>query len=144
MHLPSRLDALGRLVAALRPGGWLLVSDPDFTTVAVSPSSRVWERVWSAFLDATVATGWDPGYGRRLADDLAAAGVVELHGQFLGRSGPRGLLSLLSMTIDRLRERMIALGATAEEIDEALRQLADPARTLRSPTIYMARGRRPL
>jgi SAM-dependent methyltransferase len=143
MHLPSRLDALNRLIAALRPGGWILVSDPDFTTVALAPSSRVWERVWSAFLDATVAAGWDPRYGRRLADDLAAAaGIVEVHAQFIGRSGPGGSLSLLSMTIDRLRERMIALGAANDEIDEALRLLADPARTLRSPTICVARGRR--
>ena len=29
MHLPARLDALRRLVAAVRPGGWLAVCEPD-------------------------------------------------------------------------------------------------------------------
>jgi hypothetical protein len=43
---------------------------PDFTTVALSPTSSVWHRIWSRFLDAAMAGGWDPGYGARLVDDL--------------------------------------------------------------------------
>jgi SAM-dependent methyltransferase len=30
MHLPNRMNVLGRMVSWLRPGGWLLVEDADF------------------------------------------------------------------------------------------------------------------
>jgi SAM-dependent methyltransferase len=64
MHLPSRLEALSRLIAAARPGGWVTAIDPDFTTVELIGANPTWERSWSVFLDALVAGGWDPGYGR--------------------------------------------------------------------------------
>ncbi len=70
MFLPSRLEALGRLVHAVRPGGWIAATEPDFTTVALSPTNLVWERTWSAFCDAQVAGGWDVRYGARLLGDL--------------------------------------------------------------------------
>ncbi len=36
MHLPARLDVLGRLLAAVRPGRWLAVCEPDFNAMAVT------------------------------------------------------------------------------------------------------------
>jgi hypothetical protein len=29
VHVPERLEAIGRLVRTLRPGGWLLIADGD-------------------------------------------------------------------------------------------------------------------
>jgi hypothetical protein len=46
------------------------------------------------------------------------------------------------LTLERLRERMVALGATNEEIDEARRLLMDPANTIISPTRCVAQARR--
>jgi hypothetical protein len=63
MHLPSRLEALRRPVSAVRAGGWLAAIDPDFTTVALSPTTPTRERTWSVFCDALIAGGWDPRYG---------------------------------------------------------------------------------
>ena len=41
-HLPARDDVLARLVAALRPGGWLLVEDVDLadSPVGTGPADR--------------------------------------------------------------------------------------------------------
>lgn len=143
MHLPSRVQALQRLVSSARPGGWLVVSDPDFTVVALSPANLVWERTWSAFLDAAVAGGWDPRYGDRLAGDFRAAGLVDVHAQYDTRSGPGGGNQLLAMTVERMRERMVALGADSDDIDEAQRLFVDPACTVTEPMICAVRGRRP-
>lgn len=143
MHLPSRVPALQRLIDSVRPGGWVVASDPDFTVVALSPASPVWERTWSAFLDATVAGGWDPRYGARLAGDFRAAGLVDVHAQLDTRSGPGGTSPLLAMTVERMRGRMVALGAAGDEIDEALRLFADPACTITEPMVCAVRGRRP-
>ena len=51
--------------------------------------------------------------------------------------------SPLSLTVERLRERMVLLGADSGEIDDARRLLAEPASTITSPTTCVARGRRP-
>ena len=118
---------------------------PDFATVALSPPSLVWQRVWSRFLDAAMAGGWDPGYGSRLADDLRAAGLVDVHADYIARSHPGGSLAsrLLSLTVERLRDQMVLLGADSGEVDEARRLFEEPARTITSPTTCLARGRRP-
>ena len=145
MFLSPRLGALQRLVSAARPGGWVASIAPDFTTVGLSPASLVWQRVWSYFIDAALAGGWDPGYGARLCGDLRAAGLVDVHADYVARCRPGGSLPsrLLSLTVERLRERMVLLGADSGEIDEARRMLEDPTSMYTSPTSCVARGRRP-
>ncbi len=145
MFLSPRLAAVERLVNAARPGGWVASVAPDFTTVRVSPGGLVWQRVWSQFLDAAMASGWDPAYGARLHGDFRAAGLVDLHADYISRSAPGGSLlsGLLSLTIERLRGPMVLTGTDSGEIDEARRLLEDPATTIASPTTCIARGRRP-
>lgn len=145
MHLPARVEALRRLSRSVRPGGWVAAMDPDFGTVAVSPSDAAWERAWSAFLDALISGGWDPRYGARLRGDLQAAGLVEVRSEQVESTGPGGSLiaRILSLTLERLRERMLAVGALGEEIDSARRRLEDPATTFTAQTTHLAHGRRP-
>lgn len=116
----------------------------DFSAVVLSPTSLVWQwqRVWSQFLDAAMAAGWDPVYGARLRGDLHAAGLVDVHADYITRSSRGGSLPsrLLSLTVERLRQRMVPLGADPGEIDEARRLLEDAASTITSPTTCMARG----
>jgi SAM-dependent methyltransferase len=144
MHLPSRLVALRRLADAARPGGWVAAIDPDFTTVALSPMNLTWERTWSVFCDTLLAGGWDPRYGARLGGDLRAAGLVDVQADYVASSTRGGSLiaRMLSLTLERLRERMVALGAIDAEIDEARRLLEDPTSTISSPTVCVARARR--
>ena len=52
------------------------------------------------------------------------------------------MLRVLSLTLERLRERMLALGADGDEIDEARRMLEDPGHTFTSQTTWVAHGRR--
>jgi SAM-dependent methyltransferase len=144
MHLPSRLDALRRLVHAARPGGWVAAMDPDFGAVELSPRSRAWDRTWAAYFDATVAGGWDPRYGARLCGDLRAVGLVDVRADHVANAGPGGSVRarLLSLTLERVRERLIRFGAASDEIDEARRTLEDPSSTYSSPMTCAARGRR--
>ncbi len=144
MFLSPRLGALERLVSSARPGGWVASIAPDFTTAALSPSSIVWQRVWSRFLDVAMISGWDPGYGARLRGDLCAAGLVEVHADYIARCYPGGSLParLMSLTFERLRAQMVQLGSDGGEIDEARRLLEDPTSTFTAPTTCVARGRR--
>ena len=146
MHLPSRLDAIRRLAHAARPGGWIAAVDPDFTTVSLSPTNPVWERTWPVLLDTLVAGGWDPAYGARLSTDLRAAGLVDVRTDYMASSEPGGSIParLISLTLERLRERMCALGADSGEIDQSRKLLEDPANTVSSPTSCVARARKPM
>jgi SAM-dependent methyltransferase len=145
MHLPSRLAAIRRLSSAARPGGWFAAADPDFTTVAVSPTNSTWERIWTVFCDTLISGGWDPRYGARLCGDLRAAGLVEVHADYMGSCDPGGSVNarLLSLTFERLRQRMLSLGADDHDINDAQVLLEDPATVICAPTTCFAHARRP-
>jgi SAM-dependent methyltransferase len=145
MHLPARLDAVRRLVAAVRPGGWLAIGEADFNSLALSPSTVAWRRAWTVFCDAVVAGGWDPGYGSRLIGDLEALDLVELEADELIRHvrGGSAFACLFADTLERLEERMLALGALGDDLAATQQLLRDPEVTFRAPTLTTAWARRP-
>jgi SAM-dependent methyltransferase len=145
MHLPARLEVLRRLLYAVRPGGWLALGEPDFTEQTLTPQSAAWRRVWSVFCDATVAGGWDPGYGGRLLGDLEALGLAEFQAEVTTYHMPGGsvLARLFAGTLERFEERMLELGLASDDLAEAQRLLGEPGVTYRGPTFTTAWARRP-
>jgi SAM-dependent methyltransferase len=144
MHLPSRLEALRRLVAAVRPGGWLALCEPDFTAVAISRESAAWRRTISAFCDATVAGGWDPGYGARLLSDVQALELDEVHSEIVTAVTPGGSVNarLFAGTLQRLAERMLESGADANDLATTQQLLLDCRVTCRMATNTIVWARR--
>jgi hypothetical protein len=67
IHLPERLEVLRVLRAAVRPGGWLVIGDIDFSSVAPLRPVAEWDAVSRAFLGAVREAGWEPELGPRLA-----------------------------------------------------------------------------
>lgn len=144
---------LRRLVAALRPGGSLLLEELDFISLAPDPgldprTGAIFTRVIEAH-NAILARerSFDPYFGRRLAGELADAGLVNTgyegrssfwHG---GEAGGR----IWQLTLLQLRESIIGSGlAGAEEIDTALELCADPGVRFLSPVTVAAWGYRRL
>lgn len=142
LHLPARLAALRRLLAAVRPGGWIAIGDVDFTTVEIVPSTSAWERTRSAFWDAAIAAGWDIRYGARLLSDLRALELDEIEGQSDVGYQRGGSANLFAHTLERLRERMISLGAAEKDLNETQSLLRDPNVGFRTPSISTGWGRR--
>jgi ubiquinone/menaquinone biosynthesis C-methylase UbiE len=144
MHLPSRVEALRRIVSSLRPGGWIAVIDADFTDIRLSPATPASERTWSAFLDAVAAAGWDPSYGARLYRNLEALELEDIEAEYLVAEGvARDRARLVALTLERLRTRMREQGATDADVDDTRRLLEDRATRFRSPVSTLARARRP-
>ncbi|HET9608026.1 MAG TPA: hypothetical protein VFP06_00375 [Acidimicrobiales bacterium] len=85
-HLPQRDAVVAKLVAALRPGGWLVIDDYDLCTIGVVDPPHA---AWSATADATVAVlraaGVDPYYGSKLLGVLRSAGLVDVDAEGLVR-----------------------------------------------------------
>lgn len=144
LHLPSPLAALQRLLDAVRPGGWIAIGDVDFTTVELSPSPAAWQRTRSAFWDAAIGAGWDIRYGARLITDLQALELADIQGEYIIRNERGGSASarLFAHTLERLRERMLSLGADLDDLDETHRLLRNPNVGFRSPSTSTGWGRR--
>ena len=150
--LPDRPGVLRRLVAALRPGGWLVAEDLDFSSAVADP--RMGEEPSARFARMVAAHhaviagrhGFDPHYGRRLAGDLCDAGLGDAGGRgraSMWRGGEAGG-AIWRMSIEQLRGGILAAGLMdAADLDAALALCDDPAFSTRSPVMMAAWGRRP-
>jgi SAM-dependent methyltransferase len=144
--------ALQRLTAALKPGGWLLAEEMDFASVAADPRvgvdpQKVFARVVAAHNAALAAEHtFDPHYGRRVAGDLADAGLADVACEgraAMWRGGEAGG-TVWRLTFSQLREAMLASGlVTSAEIDEAIALCDRPGFWFVSQITMGARGRRP-
>jgi trans-aconitate methyltransferase len=105
--LPDKLLALRRMVEALRPGGVLLDEEPDWVTIFETPESSALRRVMIAgmrYLEATSPI--DTQYGRRLVDDVLAAGLEDVRAEgrcAIVRGGSPPAADFLRLTIEKLR-----------------------------------------
>ena len=147
LHRPGRREAVGRMAAALRPGGALLLGDVDFADHApLAPPEPSWSRMWDGFREAATAAGWDLEIGRGLAEMLEGAGMERVESLRMGGDVAGGSLRcrLQRATLERLRPAILATGrCDAADLDAAGAMLLDPARAFRAPEIWAAWGRRP-
>jgi SAM-dependent methyltransferase len=144
--LPDKPRALRRMVHALRPGGVLLIEEPDFVTIfeaADPPSIRMVMRAAMAHLEATCPV--EVTYGRRAVADLAAAGLMDVHAE--GRcpivaGGSPLAVNFLRLTVEKLREPVLASGQVTEAVfNEAMDAFEDPSVTIVTPMTVAAWGR---
>ena len=149
MHLPEREAVLTRLVAALKPGGWLV--DEEFDALALHDDPEL--RSGEEFLQSTTAfhrvltqRGVDLRFGRLLFARLRALGLDNLGAEarqimLPGRSVGA---DLIRTNFDQLRQAMIGGGhITAREFEHDIRRLDDPDFQTPSPPLWAAWGRRP-
>jgi SAM-dependent methyltransferase len=148
-HLPAREAALARLVAALKPGGWLLVEEFDALSMPADPRLNPVERqprLYAAMLRLMTARGVDLRFGRRLPGRLRAHGLTDVDA-----AGHVGLVragapwaALLRANVEQLRAAISAAERwTADEFDRALAELEDPDLLNPSAVLWAVWGRRP-
>ncbi|MFD7660525.1 class I SAM-dependent methyltransferase [Actinosynnema sp. NPDC059797] len=149
-HLPERDAVLRKLVAALKPGGWLQVDEFDnsYRPVLLAPdawSAELYERFLAVEEAMFDDSGVDGAWGRKAAAAMAAAGLVEvdprpvLHPWRAGSPGVR----LIAHTTRLLHDRLIAAGMTGAQLDGVRALLADERFAATSPVVYSVHGRKP-
>jgi SAM-dependent methyltransferase len=144
--------AVRRLAAALKPGGWLLAEEMDFASVAADPrvgaaAQNVFARVVAAHNAVLAAQHtFDAHYGRRVAGDLADAGLADVACEgraAMWRGGEAGG-NVWRLTFAQLREPMLASGlVNSADVDEAIALCDNPGFWFVSQITMAARGRRP-
>ena len=147
--LADRGRALARMIAALRPGGWLLIEEPDFVTLFHGCLSETVRKVVTVVVGEILPTTGLPEYGseygRRVFDDMCALGLldVESAGRVEMMSGGSRLCTHLGLTIAKNAPHAIESGAlTTEEVEEALARLNDPTFATMSAITMAVWGRR--
>jgi 2-polyprenyl-3-methyl-5-hydroxy-6-metoxy-1,4-benzoquinol methylase len=150
-HLADPLPALRRLVAAVRPGGWLLVEDMESSSFgaadAAHPRAADFDRQTRALHAALHTSGTiNSTLGRRLPALLEGQGLRELGHDgvtLIGRGGDP-LARKWQMNLQLVRGRLDAVGMLAEEyFDEMERALNDRSFWFVGYTSFGAWGRRP-
>jgi SAM-dependent methyltransferase len=148
LHLPEREKVLARLVAALKPGGWLVDEEFDSFTLSPDPSmspGEVLSRTHDAMRRVMDDHGVDRGFGRRLFGLLRAHGLASVgaEGRTFMWSAESPGPSLMRANYEQLRSAMIDAGyITTEEFDQDIARLDDPSFMMPSPLLWAAWGRR--
>jgi len=109
VHLPERESALGRMVAALKPGGWIVIEESDEMSFLPDPAVNPGEislRIRHAFHQAVTSSGVDLRHGRLLPQKLQSNGLVNIGAEtsvFVWKARSAGT-RLLKLNSEELRE----------------------------------------
>jgi len=151
-HLADRAAALHSIVAALAPGGWLLVEETDSASWLPAPEASAEAAAlfvhWThAFVTLCQSTGVDPYAGRRGAGELRALGLSEIDAEgrvYIVRGGtPQA--EVWRLTAEQVRPRIVAEGYLSEaEIAQVVALLADPSFAWMEGLVMATWGRKPV
>ncbi|MFI9826700.1 methyltransferase domain-containing protein [Streptomyces sp. NPDC051913] len=151
-HLPDRDEALRRLAAATRPGGWVVVEDFDIDGPMYPAAARYYppehlelaERLGRALRAAFGAAGVDPGTGRRLPQALTDAGLTEIGAQVHAPVLTGGAAAFFPLTLRSLRPRLLATGEVSDaDIEEVITLTKSQGTTYIPNFMVIAWGRKP-
>jgi SAM-dependent methyltransferase len=140
--LRDRLAALRRMVAALRPGGWLLVEEYDQRTAAgFDPSSELQAKVSAAVNMLFETQGADPYYGLKLVPSLRAVGLAHVQAEARLQIVELGTApaEALAMKIEQLGEKLVnAHLLTQEEVGQAILHARTPGAGVHYPPLMVS------
>jgi SAM-dependent methyltransferase len=144
-HVPERIDVVGRLAAAVKPGGVLLIEEPDFHPVLATDSVTMRD-FWQGFLAWAANQGIDYFIGRRVAGLMAGRGLKEItaHGETILYNGGSLPARYLRLTMAELETPLLASGLIAPATWQAALTLFDNAEFWSWQNCYVTTtGRKP-
>ncbi len=128
-HLPQPERVIDRMIAALRPGGWLLLEEVDFFPVQTSTSTLYVDFMLAFTSTVVAASGRDCMWARALPALVAERGLIEVGGEgdFAIFRGGSPMAEFLQLSGEQVRDRVISTGAmSAERYEAGLALLGDP------------------
>jgi len=150
VHVPDRARALATMVAALRPGGWLLLEDADTDLQPLvcldesGPAQQRANRLRRAFRQLMTHRGADLRYGRTLPRTLREAGLVDVAAAGSFPVGGAVCDRLEIATMRQVRAELVAARLADEaEIDAHVAAVGAGELDLTLAPLISAWGRRP-
>ncbi len=133
VHLPDFSVALDNLVKCLKPGGWLVLEEPDFSSaraiVGGADACLAVNRVNSAIMQLFADRAMDCGLGIRLPAIVQAMGVqpLSVEADALLAAGGTGIATVMRLSALQLAEQYIATQKTSlADIQHYCRFAEDP------------------
>ncbi len=148
-HIPARLEILDRIVAALAPGGWVVLEDFDTgevrTTDRNGPDHELIARVAVAFNALLAARGGASSFAANARRELLDRGLVDVgsSGHVSIATGGSGFARAVAANTHQVRDQLEATGLTAAELDHFLDIVDRPETIIGSPVLFTTWGRRP-
>lgn len=150
VHLPGRDEVIERLVAALAPGGWLVLEEFDQTLPScpdpTTDEQRTFNRVRDAFSELLARRGADTTtYPRTLPWRMQRAGLSQTGAEgrlvFATGAGPGAAVQQANL-LQTGGQAVDAGLITADDLTTFLRVLDHPGFTFTMPLLISAWGRR--
>jgi len=148
VHLPDKENAIKKMIAALKPGGWLVDEEFDSHSMPPDPTASPGEvllKTHVAMARLMADRGFERRYGRLLFGKFRAHGLVSVGAEarmFMVECGSPGAM-LVRANYEQLRGAMIEAGyITEQEFDKDLAGLDDPDFMMPSSIMWAAWGRR--
>jgi SAM-dependent methyltransferase len=147
MHMLEPHIVVRRMVAALRIGGWLLVEEPDFSSLravdAEHPLAEFFNRKDREISERVMAhsSGYNAYFGSRLRGLLEEAGLADIgnEGRTMIARGGELHARMRCMALQAFVERGLLSQAEYAELE---RVYSDPSFSYIMPTMFAAWGRR--
>jgi SAM-dependent methyltransferase len=141
IHIPDYETALNRMLDCLKPGGWLVLEEPDFSeSHGITGSEgqlKAVQKVNDAIKCMYERLGMDYSLGMKVPGLLQARGLqsmtVENDGPY--SVGGSGMATIMKMSAVQLREKYLATGVVS---DEDLEQYCRFAENPQSSAVYYA------
>jgi 2-polyprenyl-3-methyl-5-hydroxy-6-metoxy-1,4-benzoquinol methylase len=152
-HVSDHDAALAHLLAAVRPGGWVLVEDVDFGGPMGAALARysyppalaaTIERLTRAAEAVFAAVGADASYGTQLVGALEAAGYEDVGGELHTAIVAGGTEHWTRGTAEQLGDHLVGTGLlTTADLTHFLALSAERSTHYAPPAMVSAWGRRP-
>lgn len=143
-HLSDRSQILDRLAATLRPGGWIVIEDYDWSCFGFEGDDPDIARVADAILGFMQQAGFERDYGRRLVAEISDAGFTDVRGEgrvrIIDSTSPG--FDFFRLSFESLKGAVVDAGLlSAEEADAASARFGEDMRVW-TPLMMAGVGRR--
>jgi SAM-dependent methyltransferase len=144
VHIPQRDEVIPRLIRALRPGGILLLEEPDLTE-ALTAEEDVFRPSFVAMFRPLFAAGLDPSWPATMAERLEATGLEGMNTlrEPMTFTGGSPLAEFWRITYQQLSESQPYTDDERALMEEGAAAIARPGGSYLSWDLVTAWGRRP-
>jgi SAM-dependent methyltransferase len=147
--IPEPEKVLARLVAALKPGGWIIEEEFDSQSLGHDPllmPGEVHLKTQTAFFRLLDERNIERRWGRLVHGRMRALGLVDVQAEarLSMCHGGSASTSLKRANFEQLRDALITSGyVTEDELKEDIARLDDPEFVTPSSIMWTTWGRRP-